>query len=63
MKRSPHGAFQLFIDERMRRTVQKYAGDHGKDNDNFGSTLAELEAFRGFQSREGMSVGKNTPAK
>ena len=64
MKESPLSAFQLYIDEIMLRSIQKYTIHHAHlDDKNFNCPLEELEKFIGLQIARGVLEKKNTPVK
>ena len=64
MKESPLSAFQLYIDETMLRSIQKYTIHHSHlDDKNFNCSLEELEKFIGLQNAHDVLVRKNTPVK
>ena len=64
MKESPLSAFQLYIDETMLRSIQRYTIHHAHlDCKNFNCPLEELEKFIGLQIARGVLERKNTPVK
>ena len=60
--KSPLGAFRLFINKPMLRSIQNYTIKHGQaDDKHFSVELCELEKIIGLQIARGVLTRKNTP--